>query len=145
MYFWNLKLCNWPPSIILVTLHYSFFLSNHFTRCLFISNQSLDHKNPSNVWGWPLRPTQRAMIQSHVWTNFMSLDEPEFDPKTWVFYKDEYGLLNPIWTTLPKASKACKELKHCNCQKNCSTNGKCKCKEYSLPCNELCCCGGYCV
>lgn len=88
---------------------------------------------------------KRAMVQSHVWTNFMSLNEPKFDEETWGFSKDENGLLNPIWTKLPKASNACKELKHCGCKKNCATNGKCQCKEYSLPCNELCSCGGYCI
>ena len=51
---------------------------------------------------------KRAMVQSHVWTHFMSLDEPQFNAETWGFSKDENGLLNPIRTTLPKASDACR-------------------------------------
>ena len=46
------------------------------------------------------------------------------------------GEVNPLWTILPKASQACKELKHCKCKNGCA-NTSCTCKAYALPCTEL--------
>ena len=40
----------------------------------------------------------------------MSLCEPTFDKEKWGFYIDENGYMRPLWTLLPKVSKACKEL-----------------------------------
>ena len=43
------------------------------------------------------------------------------------------------WTSLPEASKACKELIKCACQTQCR-NKKCSCVKANLPCSELCKC-----
>lgn len=86
-----------------------------------------------------------SMVLSHVWSHFMLLYKLQLVVITWGLSKDKNRMLNPIWTTLLNAFDACKELKHCNCKKHYSNYGKCKCKEYSLPCYELCCWGRNCI
>ena len=51
-------------------------------------------------------------------------------------------LYQPLWTTIPEASKALTLLKHCNCKKGCKD--RCSCKAIGLKCTELCFCNGQC-
>ena len=48
----------------------------------------------------------------------------------------------PMWTTLPEASTASRELLRCGCKKACA--GRCKCYKAALKCTALCQCGGEC-
>jgi len=88
--------------------------------------------------------TLRAMQQARIWANCLLLSEPEVDINEWWWTIDFAGNVSPKLTTLPKASQACKELKHCKCKGNCSRSSGCTCKTFSLPCTELCTCVGYC-
>ena len=65
----------------------------------------------------------------------------DFDVTKWSCKKDGCSV-NPFWMTLREASKACFELVKCGCKIKCST--RCRCKQHSLPCTELCGCGGGC-
>ena len=87
---------------------------------------------------------RRAMLQSYIWSRCLILKEPTIDIGKWGWTTEGKGLVHPIWSTLPKASLACKELKHCKCKKLCSSEYSCTCKTYGLSCTELCRCEGYC-
>ena len=51
--------------------------------------------------------------------------------------------LRPLWTIILEASKACAELKHCRCKKQCIPT-RCTCKTHGLGCTQLCACDGGC-
>ena len=86
---------------------------------------------------------KRAMLQSRIWASCLNLTEPHVDITEWGWNINAAGEVNPLWTTLPKASQACKEIKNCKCKDGCE-NTSCTCKSYALPCTELCLCRGYC-
>lgn len=52
---------------------------------------------------------------------------------------DEISKLQTILKMLPKASKACIELKHCS-SKEIYASDNCTCETYNLPCTDLRCC-----
>ena len=59
----------------------------------------------------------------------------------------EWGWCNldgwqPVWSTLPRASLATRELLRCGCQKGC--RNACRCRKAALKCTALCSCGGDC-
>lgn len=68
------------------------------------------------------------------------LDMPEAEKWGWKLQDDK---LSPIWMCLAETSKSCRELIKCNCKSACS--GRCKCRQQSLHCTELCQCGGECI
>ena len=85
-----------------------------------------------------LPPTQDALLQHvrrAVYTKQVSgqaLPSPrdygwmkEPGTSTWV----------PAWMTIPKVSRACRELIKCCCKGACTT---CKCTKANLPCSPLC-------
>lgn len=43
--------------------------------------------------------------------------------------KTESQSWNPVWTTMPMASKACSELLKCRCQREKGCSGRCACKK----------------
>ena len=66
--------------------------------------------------------------------------EVEFSEWGW---KRTENSITPIWTTLPEASKACRELVKYSCKVKFST--RCQCKKAELSCTELCLCSGGCA
>ena len=68
------------------------------------------------------------------------MPEIDFENWGWILKDDAF---EPKWTTLPEASKACKELVRCGCKKQCV--GRCGCKKADFTCTELCRCGGGCA
>ena len=92
-----------------------------------------------------MQHTLRAILQASIWANCLERAEPELDVNDWGWTVDSTGNISPKLTTLPKASQACKELKHCKCKKGkCASSSACTCKRFSLPCTELCACCGSC-
>ena len=83
---------------------------------------------------------KRAKLVSNIWISCLDAYHPEPDFNKWG-WRLEDGYLAPRWTTLPDASKACKELISCTCKKQCV---RCKCVKTGLLCTELCSCGGGC-
>ena len=82
---------------------------------------------------------KRAVYQGgHCWGKMVhvtmgmpsAVDWGWVDPHNW----------RPMWTTLPEASTAARELIRCGCKKGCT--GRCKCKKAALKCTALCHCGG---
>jgi len=54
-------------------------------------------------------------------------------PTDWGWIKTS-GMYEPLWTTLPEASKICRELVSCNYKDGCVK--KCKCKNTRLECTH---------
>jgi hypothetical protein len=86
--------------------------------------------------------TKRAVFQAgYVWTQ-ATVRRPEVpSPEDWCWERGDNGW-TPTWTTLPEASKVCKELVRCGCRKSCS--GLSRCFKASLPCTSLCYSAGNC-
>ena len=57
-------------------------------------------------------------------------------------WREDHNTWRPLWTTLPEASKSCRELIRCGCTRNCRSN--CKCSKASVSCTKLCKCEGHC-
>ena len=84
---------------------------------------------------------KRASYQTNCWNKSM-IPNPEFpSPSHWGWWKDTTGW-QPQWTTLPEASKSCREHIRCGCIKGCTT--RCKCVKAALKCTLLCSCSGEC-
>ena len=60
-------------------------------------------------------------------------------PSEWGWIMSDTGW-DVCWTTLPEATKACRQLLSCGCKKGC--RGQCKCRKAALQCTALCHCGG---
>ena len=88
---------------------------------------------------------KRAIYQgAYVWGQlqlpFLTLPSPA----DWGWQKGVDYMWEPVWTTLPSASKACQELVKCGCNPEKGCRKRCKCLKSSLPCTGLCQCGGDC-
>ena len=77
------------------------------------------------------------------WASFLRVDEN----KTEIFaYLAEQSISwEPYWTSLPQASKTCRELIKCGCDVSKGCRARCKCVRSDLQCTALCTCGGECV
>ena len=89
-----------------------------------------------------LQNTRRAHFQAgRIWGR--AADPIQNPPSPfefgWKLVNDEW---HPVWTTLPEASKVCKELVRCGCKKACKP--PCKCMKASLPSTDQCACNGAC-
>ncbi|KAG0720495.1 hypothetical protein GWK47_048390 [Chionoecetes opilio] len=84
---------------------------------------------------------KRASLQGNCWNQTLVLNPELPIPSDWGWTKEASGL-QPLWTTLPEASKSCHELIHCGCKKGCT--GRCKCTKAALKCTALCACSGDC-
>jgi len=85
---------------------------------------------------------KRAVYQAgHVWGQSLEPIQELPSPSEWGWKDSPHGW-EPLWTTLPKASKVCNELIRCGCKKAC--RGLCKCTKADLPCTALCFCQGNC-
>ena len=83
------------------------------------------------------------MLQSYIWSKNTQLKEESIAVTDWGWDAEERGDVNPLWTTLLKASKACKELKNWKL-KNLSSRDTWTCKTYPIPCSEFCRYDGVC-
>ena len=63
--------------------------------------------------------TKRASPQANCWNQTLVLNPELASPSDWGWTK-EASAWQPLWTTLPEASKSCHELIHCNRKKACT-------------------------
>ena len=88
-------------------------------------------------------PTENALIQhikrakliSVIWINCLNLNIPEIDYTCWGWVR-ENNVLQPLWMTIPEASKSCREIKRCGCKKRCSSS-RCTCRKFELNCTHV--------
>ena len=87
-------------------------------------------------------PTRAALVQhikravyqgGHCWGKMfhVTMDMPPAGDWGWV---DPHKYWSPMWTTLPEASTASRELIRCGCKKGCT--GRCKCRK-AMKCHFL--------
>ena len=89
-----------------------------------------------------IQHTKRACFQAvFVWNQCLKVSPPIPHASNWGWELSN-GQWNPMWMTLPQASKACSELLKCGCKKGCTKN--CKCVKALMKCTSLCNCGGEC-
>ena len=92
-----------------------------------------------------LQHTKRASYQAgYVWGLMMHASPQLPDPSDWGWVKDPRNGWEPYWTSLPEASKSCRELLKCGCNPEKGCAGRCKCIKAAMPCTALCKCGGEC-
>ena len=109
------------------------------------------------TWNVSTRPGCRslhrkaALIQHTKWATYQAgycwgqvmIAAPELpSPSDWGWTRKEPNGWEVNWTTLPEATKACRELLWCGCKKGCRC--KCKCLKAALQCTALCHYGGIC-
>ena len=86
-----------------------------------------------------LQHANRAVYQCGIWSNSLkgiqSLPSP--DDFGWTNVTDSW---TPLWTLLPEAAKACRELLKCGCKAEPLCSRKCRCQDAGLPCTALCQC-----
>ena len=103
-------------------------------KVLFAKGRQIDRIPPTS--DALLQHTRRAHFQAgRIWGRAADPIQNPPSPSEfgWKLVNDEW---HPVWTTLPEASKACKELVKCGCKKACKP--PCKCMKASLPCIDLC-------
>lgn len=85
-----------------------------------------------------IQHTKRAAYQAgHVWGQ-ATISNPQLpNPQEWGWTLTN-NVWEPYWTTLPDATKSCRELIRCGCKKGC--NARCSCVKASLRCTALCNC-----
>lgn len=87
---------------------------------------------------------KRSIYQgSFVWGQTMTKIQSLPSPTDWGWQLVD-SMWEPHWTTLPSASKACRELIKCGCNPEIGCKNRCKCRSSNLPCTSLCKCGGEC-
>ena len=71
----------------------------------------------------------RSCYQATNWSNALLKQRPHLDPVVWGWKKSGKGFVS-LWSDLPDASEACRELIKCGCNKKC--RGRCKCRKNEL-------------
>ena len=86
-----------------------------------------------------LQHTKRAAFQSGIWCTCERSQQDLPTPGSWGWVLgEESQSWEPVWTTLPVASKACSELVKCGCKSQCGT--RCGCRKAHWKCTKLCSC-----
>ena len=84
---------------------------------------------------------KRSVFQgAYCWGTALQLAPELPSPSSWGW--SNLGQWYPVWTTIPEASQATRELLRCGCQKGCRK--ACRCVRAALKCTALCHCGGDC-
>lgn len=117
--------------------------------CVNQARKQLFTQKGRSIEGLP--PTKAALIlhtkrvayqAGYCWSQVM-IAAPELPPPSdWGWTRKEPSGWEVRWTTLPEATKTCRELLRCGCKKGCRR--QCKCQKAALQCTALCKCGGLC-
>ena len=101
---------------------------NTARRILFThGNRSLENILPT--FNCLQKHILRSCYQATNWSNALSKQRPHLDPVVWGWKKSGKGFV-PLWSDLPDASEACRELIKCDCKKKC--RGRCKYRKNEL-------------
>ena len=105
-------------------------------------NKTLDHIPPTQAA--LLEHVKRAVYQgSYVWNQCLEACPAYPSPGEWGWERDSSGTRwLPRWTSLPEASKACKEFIACGCDPAKGCKKLYKCHKACLQCTDLCKCRG---
>lgn len=128
-----------------VTLLYqkssSFASCNEARRDLFTGGRSIENVPPTS--DALLQHVKRSVYQAgFIWSQCLVPCPFYPNAELWGWTRMD-GKLEPLWTTLPQASKGCRSLIRCGCKVRCS--GRCQCSNSNLKCTELCTCKAKCT
>ena len=115
---------------------------NECRKMLFTKkNRSIDNIPPTAAA--LLQHSRRACYQAGTWAKCLQKIQNLPNPCQWGWDRQAVSSSYiPQWTLLAEASKHCRELIHCGCQKLCNNN--CKCIKAALVCTDLCRCDAQC-
>ena len=80
----------------------------------------------------------------HCWEQCLVCIPELPSPSEWGWTRSESDVWQPLWSTLPEASKVFQELVKCGCKAERGCKGRCKCLKAGISCTALCKCGGEC-
>ena len=129
-----------------------------FTCILYDKSTEIEEVNALRMDLFPARspdhipPTQAALLehckrvvyQASVWAKSLIDTQDLSLPEGYGWTMENSPSWIPVWSHLPEASKACRQLIKCGCKSTPLCSRKCKCKEAGLPCTGLCHCKGKC-
>ena len=111
-------------------------------RELFCLGRSVDKIPPTSAALFK-HVLRASYIAGYYWSQALVASQNLPSPEDWG-WKDETGAFIPVWTHLPEATAALRDLIKCGCKNN-ICKGNCKCIQTGgLPCTELCKCKGQC-
>lgn len=89
--------------------------------------------------------TKRTVLQAgYIWGQALTPAPDVPCPSEWGWTRNRDHVWEPVWTSLPEASKSCQLLIRCACNPVRGCRGHCKCKKNNLKCTALCKCDGDC-
>jgi hypothetical protein len=107
---------------------------NEAKKYLFYCNRKPENIPPSRAT--LLQHVKSAAYQAgYVLGQALKANQTRPSPSEWSWKLDSERILVPLWSTLPEASKGCRELKYECLKKQCT--GRCLCAKASLPCTQL--------
>ena len=116
---------------------------NDLRKQLFSHNRKIENIPPT-AKALEQHAKRATYVAGFIWGQTLKAHQVAPSPEQWGWIKDPLGSLTPNWTTLPEASKACKELLKCGCRTRCIKRW-CKCVQANMPCTDLCTgCSGQC-
>ena len=87
-----------------------------------------------------LQHSKRAAYQARIWASSNQVQQKTQTPEGCGWTLDtETKSWRPVWSSLPKVSKARSELVKCGCKSE-SCGARCSCKKAHWKCTELCSC-----
>jgi len=140
-----------PPSIdedhIKVLERFTILMYERTSSCCSIDEARMALFTKRNRTMFTIPPTRGALLQhakravyqgGHTWGQLFATNPVLPCPSDWGW--TDAPNWKPLWTTLPEASIASRQLVRCGCQKSCK--GNCTCKKAALLCTALCQCSG---
>ena len=116
--------------------------TNECPREVFCHGRSIDNIPPTGAALLKL-VLRSAYIAGYVLGQFMIAHQRLPSPEVWG-WKYESSNYIPIWTDLPEASIAIRDLIKCKCNPELGCKQLCECNIAHLSCTELCRCKGDC-
>ena len=136
-----------PPFIdedhIKVLERFTILMYERTSSCCSIDEARMALFTKRNRTMFTIPPTRGALLQhakravyqgGHTWGQLFATNHVLPCPSDWGW--TDAPNWKPLWTTLPEASIASRQLVRCGCQKSCK--GNCTCKKAALLCTALC-------
>ena len=112
---------------------------NEMRQQLFSQNRIIDNLPPTKM-ALEQQVKRAILVAGFIWGQTLTADPIIPPPEDWGWKRNEKdSSLAPYWTSLPEASKACRELIKCGCKTKCLKRW-CVCAKANLACTQLCFC-----
>ncbi len=131
--------------VVLLYMSTSPLQSVNEARKIFFASGNRQIENIPPTRAALFQHAKRALLQAgHIWGKTLVVSYKVPSPTDWGWLKGGDTWV-PKWSTLPEASKACRERVKCTCKNN-NCTGRCKCYKLTYHARtQLCSCGGQCA